>query len=446
VGTDTITADYAGDANYSGSSGTLTPPQVVSTGSTSEIITTIAGCCETTGGPGEMGYGGDGGPATSAELNAPYGVALDSAGNYYIADGANCLIRKVTVAGGIISTVAGNVTGAPGANCAYSGDGGPATAAQLNGALGVVLDSNGNIYIADTGNSVIRVVNTQAGTISVAGVTIGAGDIQTVAGSAGGSGFSGDGGPATSAQLFDPPGIALDSAGNIYIADEFNNVIRVVNAQASTITVAGVSIGSHDIQTVAGNASTGYSGDGGPATSAKLNQPVSLAVDSSGNLFVSDAGNNVIRRVSGSGTITTQVGNGFGAGTGSGGYSGDGGPATSAELAFPVGIALDSADNIFFSDAGNNVIRAVGSGTIFTVAGTGFGAGLGSGGYTGDGGPATSAELNGPEGLALDASGNFYFSDSVNNVIREVMVATPGKKELSVPRNPETKLQPRREF
>ena len=217
----------------------------------------------------------------------------------------------------------------------------------------MAVDASGNLYIADTGNNRIRKV-------SATGI------ITTVAGN-GSAGYSGDGGPATSAQLDGPEGVAVDGSGNLYIADTCNNRIRKVSA-------TGI------ITTVAGNGSAGYSGDGGPATSAQLSLPAGVAVDGSGNLYIADSGNNRIRKVSATGIITTVAGNG------SPGYSGDGGPATSAQLNQPAGVAVDASGNLYIADSSNNRIRKVSAtGIITTVAGNGFD------GYSGDGGPATSA-------------------------------------------------------
>jgi sugar lactone lactonase YvrE len=334
-------------------------------------ITTIAG----TG--GDAGYTGDGAAATSAKLDNPRKIALDSSGDIYIADTVNNAIRKVTISTGIITTVAG--TGTPG----YSGNKGVATSATLNSPNGVALDSSGNLYIADTGNNVIRKVTASSGVIT------------TVAGN-GTSGYSGNNGAAASATLNSPNGVALDSSGNLYIADTSNGVIRKVTASSGVIT------------TVAGSGSSGYSGDGGSATSAKLTIPNGVAVDSSGNIYIADTGNNVIREVS-SGVIATV------AGSGTSGYSGDNGAATSAKLSIPYGVAVDSSGNIYIADTGNNVIREItaSSGDITTVVGNG------TSGYSGDDGATTSAELNSPYGTAVDSSGNIYIADSGNNVIRK---------------------------
>ena len=299
-----------------------------------QIISTVAG-------NGTAAYGGDGGAATAAQLKPPVGVLLDNAGNLYIADSNNNVIRKVSPAG-IISTVAGN-----GAS-AYSGDGGAATSAGLKYPTSVALDAAGNLYIADAINNVIRKVNA-------------AGIISTVAGN-GAAAYSGDGGAATSAKLNYPNGVTVDGAGNLYISDTNNNVIRKVSP-------AGI------ISTVAGNGVAGFSGDTGSATAAQLTLPFSAALDSVGNLYIADASNNVIRKVNAAGIISTVAGNGIQ------GYSGDGGAATSAKLKDPTGVVLDSAGNLYIADANNSVIRKVSTaGIISTVAGNGTNGFSGDGG------------------------------------------------------------------
>jgi sugar lactone lactonase YvrE len=334
-----------------------------------------SGIITTSAGNGAPGFSGDGGPATTAELNSPFGVAIDSVGNLYIADPFTSRIRKVT-ASGVINTVAGN------GSFGFSGDGGPATSAQLNFPASVAVDSVGNLYFSDSANNRIRKV-TPDGTIS------------TVAGN-GTAGFSGDGGPATMAQLNNPFGVAIDTAGNLYIADPNNGRIR-------KITAAG------EINTVAGNGSFGFSGDGGPATSAQLGSPPGVAVDSAGNLYIADSFNHCIRKVTPSGVISTVVG------TGSPGFSGDGGPAISAMLNGPSGVAVDSTGNLYIADRGNFRVRKVmASGVIDTVAGNG------TAGYSGDGGPATLAQMSFPTSVVADPANNIYISDQTNHAVRKV--------------------------
>ncbi len=323
------------------------------------ILTLVAGT-------GSIGYSGDGGPATSAQLSAPQGLALDSAGNLYIADGAR--VRKVS--GGVITTVAGNVT-------VLGGDGGPATDAVM-GAVDVAVDSAGNLYIADSVHQSIRKVSN--------------GVITTIAGN-GTQGFSGDNGPATSAQLSNPNGVAVDAAGDVYIADEYNNRVRKVSS--------GI------ITTVAGTGTQGFSGDNGPAASAQLSDPTSVAVDSAGNLYVADFQNQRVREVS-NGVITTV------AGTGIRGFSGDNSSATSAQLYFPVSIAMNSADNLYIADLYNARVRRVSKDVISTIAGNGQAS------FSGDNGPAVNAELNGATGVALDSAGSLYIADQNNDRIRKV--------------------------
>ncbi len=337
------------------------------------------GDINTIAGTGTADYTGDGGPATEAEFNFPWGLALNG-GSLYLTDSANHAVRRINAAGNV-STVAG--TGTNG----FSGDGGPATEAELANIGAIAFDASGNMYIGDFGNNRIRKVDTS-------------GTITTVAGT-GTAGFSGDGGPATSAQLDQPRSLAFDGSGNMYIADSANNRVRRVSPGGTITTVAGTGTG-------------GLSGDGGPATSAELNYPIGLAFDSAGSLYVADSANHRVRRVNSLGNISTFAGTGPGS-------TGDGGPATEAELQGPYWVTVDNSHNrVYISDYVDNRVRMVnGSGTIDTVAGTGAMA------FSGDGGPAASAALNYPHGLAVDGSGNLEIADSGNQRIREVTESFP---------------------
>jgi uncharacterized repeat protein (TIGR03803 family) len=335
------------------------------------------------------GFHGDGGPAISAELYWPSAAVVDPSGNIFIADTYNSTIREVNYSTGIITTVAG-VGGSNG----HGGDGGPATSAKLYNPSGVALDASGDIFIADQENGEIRLVNHSTGYIS------------TVAGmyNGGNGGYSGDGGPATAAELDAPGDAVTDNSGNIYIADLGNNAIREVLHSNGYI------------YTIAGNGTGGYTGDGGPATAAEINAPSGVAVDSSGNIYIADSFNSVIREINHStGKISTVAGNG------TTGYKGDGGPATAAELFDPNGVAIDGAGNMFIADIYNNVIREVNysSGIITTVTGDGYKAGTGYGGYSGNGGPANAAEMYNPSSVAVDAAGNLYSADTYNSQVRK---------------------------
>jgi len=334
----------------------------------------------TVAGGATAGPAGDGGAATNAELSTPEGAAVDAFGNLFIADAANNRIRKVAV-GGVITTVAG--TGAAGS----LGDGGAATAAELNSPIAVTLDASGNLFIADAANNRVRKVGVN-------------GLITTVAGN-GTQGFSGDGGPATSAELYLPFGVAVDAFGNLFIADFHNSRIRKVGTNGLITTVAGTNV-------------SGFSGDGSPAINAELHFPYDVALDPSGNLLIADYGNNRIRRVGTNGIITTV------AGTNSGGSSGDGGVAVRAQLNSPAGVAVDASGGFFITDYGNNRVRRVGTnGIITTIAGNGHA------GFSGDGGAATNAQMQHPLHPAVDAAGDLFFADSGNNRIREVVSPGP---------------------
>jgi uncharacterized protein (TIGR03437 family) len=336
---------------------------------------------------------GDGAAAAASQLLQPTGTALDAAGNLYIADSANHRIRKVDTTGKI-STIAG--TGIAG----YSGDGSAASAAQLNSPQSVAVDSNGNVLIADVGNSRVR-------QISPTGI------ITTVAGS-GVYGYAGDGSAATRAQLASPLCVRVDSNNNLYISDSDNGRIRKVNS-------SGV------INTVAGGNGLAY-GDGGPAISASLLAPGCMALDAANNLYIADTLHSTVRKVDSTGNITTVAGNQ------KLGFKGDGGPATSAELFLPDDVAVDSAGNLFIADTINARIRKVATnGLITSVAGTGFF------GATGDGGQALGAQIGEVFGLTIDPKGNVYFADSYNNRVRLLTGQTGPAADFSFTEDAATK-------
>ena len=324
-----------------------------------QIAIPAAGVLSTIAGTGAQAYSGDDGLATAAGLNAPGPVAVDTAGNVYFIDQGNAFrIRKIAAATGIITTIAGTGT------LGYSGDGGPATAAEFWEPLGIAVDTQGNVYIGDSGNNRIRKITASTGIItSIAG-----------SGYSGGitGGFSGDGGLATSAALNAPAGIAVDATGNIFFVDGQSRV-RKITASNGIIT------------TVAGNGAFGYSGDGGSATAAAFNQPYYLALDAAGNIYVADSRNSCIRKVSAAtGDISTVAGNT------TFGYSGDGGPATAASFDVITSVASTAAGDLYIADAVNYRVRKVtaATGIITTVAGTGLG------GAPTASGPATSVNLS----------------------------------------------------
>ena len=325
-----------------------------------------------------MGFSGDGGPAASAGLNLPYSASPDATGDLFILDFNNARIRKVSPSL-IITTVAGNTS------AATVGDGGPATLAFLDHPVHAVTDPAGNVYIADLFNYRVRKV-------SIKGL------ITTVAGN-GTAGYAGDGGSATSASLFDPWDIAVDNAGNLYIADPVDAVIRKVSSTGIISTIAGSPDGD------------GCQASQGPATAPLLLNPVGVAVDSAQNVYVADNDCNVVWKVSSGGFISVIAGV-----PGFSGYGGDEGPATNALLSAPTSVALDAMGNLYIADAGNSLIRRVNPlGTIETVAGVPKQAG-----YGGDGGRAISALLNMPQGVATDTAGNIYVADSFNLRVRMI--------------------------
>jgi NHL repeat len=443
-------------------------------------------------GTGAAGFSGDGGPAVRAKLSGPHGVALDSAGNVIIGDTGNSRVRVVaertgrfyglamkagdiyTVIGnaspaaralpvtatavavdaagnlltfdgtlvrvlaaragsfygkqmraGHIYTVAGNASGHP-------GDGGPATSAQFQYLYGLALDSAGNLV--QTADFRIRVVPTSSGTFY--GQKMTAGDVYTVAGD-GSTAFSGDRGPATRAGMW-PEAVAVDGAGNLVIADQVNNRVRVVAAKSGMFY--GQKMTAGDVYTVAGDGSAGSSGDGGPAVNAATSSPDGVAVDGAGNLLIAEAIDGLVRVIATrtgtfygqsmtAGDIYTVAGGGTGAGA-----LNDGIPATQAELALPAGLTTDSNGNLVIAEALNGQVRVVAvstgtfygqhmtSGDIYTVAGD---ADL-AGSFSGDGGPAIKAAFAspGPFGVAVDGNGNLVIADEFNGRVRVVAVKT----------------------
>lgn len=366
-------------------------PQMPSQGAAqSEELYTIATAVGS--GPSNIesgGYGGDGGAATSALINSPTSVALDSADNLFFCDW-NARIRKVDAGTGIITTVAGTST------AGYSGDGGPATSAGLGGPGSLAVDSAGNIYFADVHNYRVRQVSAETGVIT------------TVAGN-GSELDSGDGGLAINAGIALPAGIAVDKADNLYFTNGADRV-RKVEAASGIIT------------TIAGRGGSYHSGDGGPAVLAQLDQPSDVAVDDEGNIYIAARGEHRIRKISATtGVITTVAGASPGADSGimsiwvyQGGFSGEGGPATDALLDGPEYIALDKAGNLYISDTFNYRVRRVDAitGCITTIAGTGVRD------FSGDGGLALRAEITTPSGITVDSADRIYFGDLFNQRIR----------------------------
>ncbi len=361
------------------------------------VIELTVGDINTIAGIGIKGYAGDGGPAINGQLNSPGDVAIDSAGNIFIADEGNNRIRAVAANTGTqygIDMTAGNIYTVAGIGTrGYSGDGGPAVSAELGQIEALAIDSTGNIYIVDVINNCLRKIDIN-------------GIISTVT------------------SINSARGLAIDGSGNIYMGGAPNTGICMLAAE--TGMKHGISMTAGNVYTVAGNGTGGYSGDGGPATSAKIYGDGIIAVDCSGNLYISDTYNYRVRKVDPSGIITTVAGNG------SQGYSGDNGQATDAEI-YPIGIAADSAGNLFIS--GNRCVRKVDvSGIITTVAGDG------TSGYSGDGGPATSAQMKSPWGLEVDDAGDLYITDINNNCVRYVKLVPdedPGLVSLTLSGSPD---------
>jgi uncharacterized protein (TIGR03437 family) len=361
------------------------------------------GVITTVAGTGTPGCSGDGGPATKAQLKSPSGVAVDVAGNLLIADTWNYRIRKVSP-DGTITTVAG---GHPASTDWFGdiGDNGPADNAVLNLPTGLAVDTLGNLYIADTFNSRVRKISSTGLITTFAGYGPPGWNL----------GYSpppypGNGNPATKAYFYHPVSIATDAAGNLYLPDNGTNGSSPFSC-IRRISPTGI------LSTVAGSGPPGYSGDTGNATNARLGSPAGIAVGPQGEIYIADTSNNRIRQVSVAGIIVTTAGNGSARwwSDWQGGYSGDFGPATSAMLSFPSGVAVDSSGNLYVADAGNHRVRRVSrDGVIVTAAGNG------SASFSGDGGTATEAGLNWPFGVEVDWSGNLWIADSANYRVRKV--------------------------
>lgn len=408
-------------------------------GAKNVVVTTSGGSATSTGGftyvmspistfaGTTAGYSGDGAVATAAQLSSPRQIAFDTNGNLYFADTANHVIRAVCKTTGTyfgVAMTAGNVYTVAGTTVGSTGDGAAAIAAKLSSPVGVAFDTNGNLFIADSGNARIRVVAKTAGTYF--GVAMTANFIHTVAGT-GATGATGDGAAALAALLDTPTGVAFDAAGNLYIADSGNHRIRAVNTVPGTYF--NVAMTANNIYAVAGTGAAGSTGDGAAATAALLNTPRKVAFDTTGNLFIADSANNRIRVVNKTaGTyfgVAMTVNNIYVVAGTTAGLSGDGAAATAAQLSAPSDIAFDATGNLYIADTGNSRIRAVNTaaGTyfgvvmtvnnIYTVAGT-------TAGTSGDGAVATAAQINLPQGVAFDASGNMYIGDSTSNRIRMV--------------------------
>jgi sugar lactone lactonase YvrE len=342
-----------------------------------QIIKTVAG-------NGIAGYNGDNLSALVTEFDNPNTVAFDATGNMYICDFSNNRVRKLS-ASGLITTVAGN--GTPG----FSGDGGPATLAELGSPDGIAIDNSGNIYLSIGGHRIRK--------IDASGI------ITTIAGT-GTPGYNGDNIPATSAQLFDPYVGAVDNAGNLYFSDYNNHRIRKINT-------TGI------ITTIAGNGSNTSGGDGGPATTAQLGGPAWLYRNAAGEFYIPDNSFNCVRKVDASGIITTF------AGTGVAGNTGNGGLAIAATFMQPNSITFDNIGNAYIADYGASVLRKVnGAGIISTVAGTGTST------YSGDGGPATLAGMT-VNSTVSDIGGNVYIADVNNNRIRRITYNSTGVSNVN---------------
>ena len=392
--------------------------------------TVPAGTISTLAGTGTAGYSGDGAGSSSAMLSNPRSTATDAAGDVFVADSGNNRVRVIAATTGSlfgISVVAGDIyTVAGNGTAGSSGDGGLATAANLNAPHGVAVDASGDLLIADSGSNRIRVVAATSGTHY--GIAMAAGDIYTIAGT-GSASYSGNAGPGTSAALNYPTGIAVDGQGDVVIADYGNDRVRVL--AETTGTSWGTAMTAGDIYVVAGSGTYGYSGDKGKGTSAALANPNGVAVDKSGNLIIADYDNSRVRMLADTtGTfygIAATVGDIYTiAGNGTYGFSGDGSTATSAEFSDISGVAVDANGNVLIADLWNDEIRALAetTGTYYGISMTAGKlydiAGDGNSADTGNGGQATSAAINDPAGITVGPGGNLYIAERSGNMVRLV--------------------------
>ncbi|HTA26902.1 MAG TPA: T9SS type A sorting domain-containing protein [Bacteroidia bacterium] len=350
------------------------------------------GYINTIAGDGIAGFAGDGQPATNAKIDTMGFTAVDDSGNVYIADAQNNRIRKVYAQTGIMATIAG--TGVAG----WTGDYGSAVFAELYYPFGIAVDHNRNIYFSDNGNGVIRKINQNTGIIT------------TFAGT-GNGGSPGNGGPASAATFHDPAGVAVDAAGNVYVSDDVASCVRKINVTDSIITL------------YAGDTIHGYSGDGGQATAAELNNPLGIAFDNNGNLYICEHAEFTVRKVDASGIISEFAGI-----PGNNAYTTASGPsATSIPMGSPTGVSCDKLGNVYIADAGNSVIRQINgtNGYDYAIAGSP------AIGFSGDGGPAVDAELNYPFTVSVDLNFNLYIGDLLNFRIRKVNGGPTAVPEIS---------------